>query len=105
MPDPEPQVGPCPTVLVTAASGYIGSHVVPALAAAGYPVRVSARNPARLVCAVPVAAPDSVERVRAYADDVVALATPAWFSAVSQFYASFPQVSDEEVVALLRAPA
>ncbi|MDH4181287.1 MAG: phosphoribosyltransferase family protein [Betaproteobacteria bacterium] len=64
-----------------------------------------ARNPARLVCAVPVAAPDSVERVRPYADDVVALATPAWFSAVSQFYASFPQVSDEEVVALLRAPA
>jgi predicted phosphoribosyltransferase len=64
-----------------------------------------ARKPARLVCAVPVAAPDSVERVRAYADDVVALATPGWFSAVSQFYASFPQVSDEEVVALLRAPA
>jgi predicted phosphoribosyltransferase len=63
-----------------------------------------ARAPARLVCAVPVAAPDSVERVRAYADDVVALATPAWFSAVSQFYGSFPQVADEDVVWLLRKP-
>jgi predicted phosphoribosyltransferase len=64
-----------------------------------------ARAPARLVCAVPVAASDAVERVRAYADDVVALATPVWFSAVSQFYASFPQVADEEVVGLLRGPA
>lgn len=48
MPDPEPQAGPSPTVLVTAASGYIGSHVVPALGAAGFSVRVAARNPARL---------------------------------------------------------
>lgn len=60
-----------------------------------------AKAPARLVCAVPVAAPDSLERVRAYADEVVCLEAPLDFRAVGQFYARFDQVEDEEVVALL----
>jgi len=63
---------------------------------------VRARKPARLVCAVPVAAPESLEKVRPYADEVVCLATPPEFHAVSQFYSSFPQVEDEEVMRLLR---
>lgn len=62
---------------------------------------VRARRPARLVCAVPVAAPDSLEQVRPYADEVVCLEAPADFRAVGQFYREFPQVEDEEVVALL----
>lgn len=63
---------------------------------------VRARKPARLVCAVPVAARESLEKVRPYADEVVCLAAPEGFHAVSQFYDSFPQVEDEEVVKLLR---
>jgi len=63
---------------------------------------VRAKKPARLVCAVPVAAPDSLEKVRPYADEVVCLATPPEFHAVSQFYDAFPQVEDEEVVKLLQ---
>lgn len=66
---------------------------------------VRARHPARLVCAVPVAAPESLEQVRPHADEVVCLHAPDDFAAVGQFYLSFPQVEDEEVVALLRAPA
>jgi predicted phosphoribosyltransferase len=62
---------------------------------------VRERKPARLVCAVPVAAPDSLERVRPYADEVVCLQAPEGFAAVGQFYRSFPQVEDEQVVALL----
>ena len=62
---------------------------------------VRAKKPAVLVCAVPVAAAESLERVRPYADEVVCLATPTDFSAVSQFYRHFGQVEDEEVVALL----
>lgn len=62
---------------------------------------VRARKPARLVCAVPVAAPDSVEKVRAYADEVVCLDTPEPFRAISLFYREFPQVEDSEVKALL----
>jgi predicted phosphoribosyltransferase len=63
---------------------------------------VRARKPARLVCAVPVAAPESLEKVRPYADEVVCLAAPPEFHAVSQFYREFPQVEDAEVVRLLR---
>jgi predicted phosphoribosyltransferase len=60
------------------------------------------RRPARLICAVPVASPDAIEKVRAYADEVVCLQTPGFFYAVGQFYRSFPQVDDAEVVAQLR---
>jgi len=60
-----------------------------------------AKQPARLVCAVPVAAADSLERVRGLADEVVCLAAPEQFYAVGQFYQEFRLVQDEEVVALL----
>jgi len=62
---------------------------------------VRARKPARLVCAVPVAAPDSLERIGPYADEVVCLEAPEDFDAVGRFYRKFPQVEDDEVVALL----
>lgn len=61
-----------------------------------------ARDPARLICAVPVAAPDSLERVRPHADEVVCLPAPRNFNAVGQFYARFDQVEDDEVIACLR---
>lgn len=62
-----------------------------------------ARGPQRLICAVPVAPPETVQKVRTYADEVVCLQTPESFYAVGQFYRSFPQVRDEEVIALLRS--
>jgi len=64
---------------------------------------VRARAPAKLVCAVPVASPESLELVRPYADETICLGTPGNFMAVGQFYGSFPQVDDEEVIALLRS--
>lgn len=60
------------------------------------------RQPERLVCAVPVAAPDSLERVRPLADEVVCLQAPPQFQAVGQFYQRFEQVDDAEVIALLK---
>lgn len=62
---------------------------------------VRTRRPARLICAVAVASPESLERIRACADEVVCLAAPADFQAVGQFYREFPQVEDDEVIALL----
>ncbi len=62
---------------------------------------VRARHPARLVCAVPVASPESLEKVRPHADEVVCLDTPPGFHAVGQFYRAFGQVEDREVVAAL----
>lgn len=60
-----------------------------------------AKQPQRLICAVPVAAPDSLAAVRPHADEVVCLDAPAHFHAVGQFYRDFQQVSDEEVIELL----
>lgn len=62
---------------------------------------VRARQPRRLVCAVPVAAPQSLDAVAPYADEVVCLQTPLEFQAVGQFYRSFTQVEDEAVIATL----
>jgi len=66
---------------------------------------VRARKPARLVCAVPVAARQSLEQVRALADDVVCLDVPHEFYAVGQFYRDFRAVEDDEVVRILQARA
>lgn len=59
------------------------------------------RRPAKLVCAVPVAPADSLEKIRALGVEIVCLEVPAYFQSVGQFYERFPQVEDEEVVALL----
>ncbi|MBI4756699.1 MAG: phosphoribosyltransferase [Betaproteobacteria bacterium] len=61
-----------------------------------------AREPARLVCAVPVAPPETVEHVRRLCDEMVCLHAPEDFRGVGQFYADFGQVEDDEVVRLLR---
>jgi putative phosphoribosyl transferase len=74
-----------------------GSTMIAALHA------LRAKSPKKLICAVPVAPPDTLEKVKTYADDVVCLSAPEMFYAVGQFYASFPQVSDEEVIKLLGA--
>ena len=61
-----------------------------------------AKKPAKLICAVPVAPPDTLEKIRGYADEVVCLQAPMFFQAVGQFYADFPQVDDSEVIEILR---
>ncbi|PKO91005.1 MAG: phosphoribosyl transferase [Betaproteobacteria bacterium HGW-Betaproteobacteria-1] len=61
------------------------------------------RKPARLICAVPVAPPDTLDKVTELADEVVCLTAPEDFRAVGQFYEDFPQVEDEEVMRILQA--
>jgi putative phosphoribosyl transferase len=62
------------------------------------------RQPAHLVVAVPVAPPDTVERLSREVDEFVVLdRSPHYLGAVGAYYDSFYQVSDEEVVALLRS--
>ena len=60
-----------------------------------------ANKPARLICAVPVAPPDTLEKVADLADEVVCLEAPELFQAVGQFYQHFPQVDDDEVIEIL----
>jgi putative phosphoribosyl transferase len=59
------------------------------------------RKPASIVVAIPVAPPDTVQRLKQEADDVVCLATPEPFSAVGRWYREFSQTSDDEVKSLL----
>jgi predicted phosphoribosyltransferase len=69
---------------------------------------VRRQNPKRIVVAVPVGAPDVCETLRALADDLVCVAMPSPLRAVSIWYDSFDQVSDDEVRHLLadaQAPA
>ena len=61
------------------------------------------RQPARLILAVPVAPADTIKRLAREVDEVVCLDTPPDFEAVGQFYRRFPQLRDEEVIALLEA--
>lgn len=66
---------------------------------------VRAKKPEKLVCAVPVASEEALHKVEALADEVVCLHAPSRFYAVGQFYETFNQVSDDEVVELLRQAA
>ncbi len=72
-----------------------GSTMIAALHA------LRAKHPKKLICAVPVAPADTLVKMQPYADEVICLSAPAMFYAVGQFYQSFPQISDEEVMILL----
>jgi putative phosphoribosyl transferase len=56
---------------------------------------------ARVVLAAPVVAPGAVEELRREVDDLVYVEAPDGFFAVGAWYRSFPQTSDEEVMACL----
>jgi len=58
-------------------------------------------GPRRVILAVPVAPPDTLEALRAEADEVVCLSAPLHFDAVGCFYEDFAQTTDDEVVRLL----
>jgi len=62
---------------------------------------VAARGPERLICAVPVAPPESVTMLGELCDAVVCPLQPRRFGAVGSFYADFRQNSDAEVVRAL----
>lgn len=62
---------------------------------------VAVGKPKYLVCAVPVAPPDSLLWLRTLVDEVVCLETPTDFRAVGQYYQHFESVSDDDVAAML----
>jgi putative phosphoribosyl transferase len=60
------------------------------------------RGASRIVLAVPVGPPQVDERLGGEVDEVVCLESPPGFFAVGAYYEHFDQVSDEEVIDLLR---
>ncbi|MBI2552594.1 phosphoribosyl transferase [Candidatus Uhrbacteria bacterium] len=76
--------------------------------ATGYTMRaavasVRARKAAKIIVAIPHGAGDSIEQIRREVDEVAALEIPAVYFAVGAHYEEFPQISDAEVISLLRA--
>lgn len=69
-----------------------------ALAAVQYLRRVGADE---IILAVPVASPSAVSTLTPYVDELVVLDAAPGFSAVGQYYSSFGQTQDAEVLALL----
>lgn len=84
------------TVLVADDGLATGSTALAALKS------VRAQRPARLILAVPVAPPDAKAHLTSHADELVVLHLDTDFRAVGQYYEQFTQVTDDEVIALLR---
>jgi putative phosphoribosyl transferase len=63
---------------------------------------VRREEPAKLIAALPVGAPDTVGRIAELADETVCLRTPSYFDAVGRFYLIFDQTQDAELLTLLR---
>jgi len=63
---------------------------------------IKKQNPKKIIAAIPVAPPDTLEKVKKKADEVVCLLSPTDFFAISQFYRNFDQVEDDQAIRLLR---
>lgn len=78
--------------------------------ATGTPMRAAVRalreqEAGEIVVAVPVGSAETVTLLRKEADEVVCLATPEHFRAVSIWYVDFPKMTDEEVSQMLEQAA
>jgi len=60
------------------------------------------RNPKKLILAVPVAPTDTIAAMREEVDEIVCLEDYEVFGAIGFYYSDFRQVSDDEVIEMLR---
>ena len=91
---PSPEVGGRVVILIDDGLAT-GATMLAAIAA----LRIN--GPAKILVAVPVCPPETLEEVERVADETVILFAPDWFRGVGQFYEDFAQISDEEVRVLL----
>jgi putative phosphoribosyl transferase len=91
---PPPDVSTCTVILVD--DGLATGATMRAAA-----VALRQQRPARLVVAVPVAAPTTCDEFRTEVDEVICAETPDPFFGVSCWYEDFSQTTDQEVHNLL----
>lgn len=87
------------SIIVTDDGIATGSTMIAALRV------VKQAQPHEVIVAVPVGAPDRLEEVERWCDELVCLDRPKEFWAIGEFYQDFSQVGDAAVEALLRAAA
>jgi predicted phosphoribosyltransferase len=56
----------------------------------------------KLIVAIPVGPRDTIEKLRDFVDELIVLHSPSVFGAVGAFYQDFSQVTDDEVVKIMR---
>lgn len=61
-----------------------------------------AHKPKKLICAVAVASPEAARAILRECDGLICLSVPDNFRAVGQFFDDFGQVTDEDVVRILK---
>jgi predicted phosphoribosyltransferase len=59
-------------------------------------------DPKKIVIAVPVASKQAAQKLSVEVDEFVCVWIPSHFRAVGEFYADFEQISDEEVIEMLK---
>lgn len=59
-------------------------------------------QPKKLIAALPVGPPETIEMLAGDADETLCLRAPEFFAAVGQFYLQFGQVEDEELTEVLK---
>jgi predicted phosphoribosyltransferase len=84
------EIGGCTAIVVEIATGATMRAALRA---------TRTRNPKKLVLAAPVAPTSTLDELRGEADDIVCL---EFFGAIGFYYRGFSQISDEEVIDILK---
>lgn len=63
---------------------------------------VRSQNPAKIVLAVPVSSTDAAHKIKPMVEEFTCLYVAPYMMSIGEFYSSFQQVSDEEVVQIFR---
>ena len=91
---PPPEVKDC-TVIVVDDGLATGASMLAAVSG----LRI--QSPARIVVAVPAAAPQAIELLQPKVDEIISVISPDPFEGVGKWYDDFSQTTDEEVQSLL----
>jgi putative phosphoribosyl transferase len=63
---------------------------------------IKKHHPKKIIFAVPVCSREAAEEIKSWVDSIICLEVPEKLDAIGQYYEDFRQVSDEEVIALLK---